>query len=420
VTVVSVAEKQTVEQPVVAGRRVLLIVGFLLIAANMRVALTSVGPLLETIRREIGLTAGEAGFIGTLPLLTFAAISPQVPHLARRFGIDAMLGLAMVALASGIVLRSLPVTGSLWAGTVLLGAAIAVANVLLPSMIKRDFSDRIGAVSGVYTAVIGITASTAAGVAVPLAGILPGGWRTALGCWAGFALVAFAVWAPRLRRSTGDPEPADDPDAELETELVTEWEAAQVRPRPPWRSPLAWQVSVFNALSACGFYTMLAWFPSMVQSTGATDEHAGWMLFVFQIMGVVMSGVTPLLLPRLPDQRVLAAGGALLAMVGYLGLLVAPGPSLLWALVSGVGAGMLFYLALTFYSLRAADPRSSASLSGMGQSIGYLLAAVGPVAIGALHGATGGWTAPLIVLAVLAVANAVVGLFAGRDAHVRV
>ncbi len=385
-----------------AGRRILLIVGFLLIAANMRAALTSVGPLLETIRRDLGLTAGQAGFIGTLPLLTFAAISPQVPRLARRFGIDLMLWLAMAVLIAGIVLRSVPVTALLWVGTVLLGAAIAVANVLLPSMIKRDFPGHISAVTGVYTAVIGVVASAAAGVAVPLAGVLPGGWRTALGCWAGFALVALAVWSPQLRRSPGEPQPPTD------------------RPRAPWRTPLAWEVSAFMALSACGFYTMLAWFPSIVVSTGASEEYAGWMLFVYQIIGVVMSGVVPLLLSRLPDQRLVAAGGAFLAMIGYLGLLVLPDLSLLWALVTGIGAGTLFFLALAFFSLRAADPRSSASLAGMGQSIGYLFAATGPVAIGALHDATGGWTLPLTVLAVLAAVHTVVGLRAGRDAHVRV
>lgn len=393
---------RTAKEPRAGLSKVLLVVGFLLIAANMRAALTSVGPLLETIRRDIGLTAGQAGFIGTLPLLTFSAISPQVPRLARRFGIDLMLWLAMVLLVVGIVLRSLPVAGLLWVGTVLLGAAIAVANVLLPSMIKRDFPDHIGAVTGVYTAVIGVVASTAAGIAVPLAGVFPGGWRTALGCWAGFALVALAAWSPQLRRTHREPEPATD------------------KPRAPWRVPLAWEVSAFMALSACGFYTMLAWFPSIVVSTGASEEYAGWMLFVYQIVGVVMSGVVPLLLPRLADQRPVAAGGALLAMLGYLGLLFVPDASAVWAVLTGVGAGTLFFLALAFFSLRAADPRSSASLSGMGQSIGYLFAALGPVAIGALHDWTGGWTAPLAVLAVLAAVHTVVGLRAGRDAHVRV
>jgi len=398
VTIVRPANEQT------AGRRALLIIGFLLIAANMRVALTSVGPLLETIRRDLGLSAGQAGFIGTLPLLTFAAFSPQVPRLARRFGIDVMLWVAMAVLAAGIVLRSLPVAGLLWVGTVLLGAAIAIANVLLPSMIKRDFPDHIGAATGVYTSVIGVLASTAAGVAVPLAGVLPGGWRTALGCWAGFALVAFAVWAPQLRRANRGPGVP----------------ARTVKPRAPWRSPLAWEVSGFMALSACGFYTMLAWFPSIVVSTGESEAYAGWMLFVYQIVGVMMSIVVPMLLPRLADQRLIAAASALVAMIGYLGLLVAPDLSLLWAICTGVGAGALFFLALAFFSLRAADPRSSASLAGMGQSVGYLIAAVGPVLIGLLHDWTGGWTVPLAVLTGLAALHTVFGLRAGRDAHVHV
>ncbi|GAB3448095.1 MFS transporter [Actinophytocola sediminis] len=379
----------------------LLVVGFLLIAGNLRAALTSVGPVLETIRADLGLSAGAAGFIGTLPLLTFAAMSPQVPRLARRFGVDQLLWVAMLLLAGGIVLRSVPVAGLLWVGTVLLGVAIAIGNVLLPSMIKRDFPDRIGTVTGVYTAVIGVIGSTAAGIAVPLAGVLPGGWRTSLGIWAGFALVALAVWTPQLRRHTR-PEP--------ET----------VKPRAPWRSALAWEVSAFMALSACGFYTMLAWFPAIVQSTGESAEYAGWLLFVYQIVGVLMSILVPPLLTRLPDQRLVAAGGSILALAGYLGLLVVPGLALVWALVIGVGAGTLFFLALAFFSLRAADPRSSASLSGMGQALGYLFAAIGPVAIGALHDATGGWRVPLAVLAGVAAVHTVVGLRAGRNAHVQV
>jgi CP family cyanate transporter-like MFS transporter len=394
VTVVRTANEGT-------ARRVLMIAGFLLLAANLRAALTSVGPLLETIRADIGLTAGEAGFIGTLPLLTFAAVSPQVPRLARRMGTDRLLWIALALLATGIVLRSLPVTGLLWVGTVLLGAAIAVGNVLMPSLIKRDFPGRISAATGVYTAVIGIIASTAAGVAVPLAGALPGGWRMALGVWAGFVLIALAVWTPRLsRRSQVVPEVS--------------------RGATPWRSLLAWECAVFMALSATGFYTVLSWYPSILVSYGTTATAAGWLLFAYQLVGVLMSLVVPLLLTRLADQRAVAAVSSLLAMTGYLGLLLAPDLAVVWVLTTGVGAGALFFLALAFFSLRAADPRSSAALSGMGQSIGYLVAAVGPTAFGALHDATGGWRVPLGVLVGVAAAHTLIGLRAGRDAHVTV
>lgn len=385
------------------ARRVLMIAGFLLLAANLRAALTSVGPLLETIRADIGLTAGAAGFIGALPLLTFAAVSPQVPRLARRFGTDRLLWSALALLAFGIVLRSLPVTGLLWVGTVLLGAAIAAGNVLMPSLIKRDFPDHVSAVTGVYTAVIGIIASTAAGVAVPMANALPGGWRTALGVWAGFVLIALAVWTPRLTRR--------EPRAPLPE--VT-------KGRTPWRSPLAWECAAFMALSATGFYTVLSWYPSILVSYGTTATTAGWLLFAYQIVGVLMSAVVPLLLVRLRDQRAVAATSSLLAMTGYLGLLIAPDLAVVWVLITGVGAGALFFLALAFFSLRAADPRSSAALSGMGQSVGYLVAAIGPTLFGALHDATGGWRVPLSVLVGVAAVHALIGLRAGRDAHVTV
>ena len=378
-----------------------MIAGFLLIAANLRAALTSVGPLVETVRGDLGLTAGEAGFLGTLPLLTFAAVSPQIPWLARRLGTDQALWTALAVLATGIVLRSVPVTGLLWVGTVLLGAAIAVGNVLLPSLIKRDFPNQAQrshrGVHGGHRR----HGVHAAGVAVPLAGALPGGWRTALGCWAGFVLVALAVWTPQLARKRSAPDTG--------------------RSRPtPWRSLLAWECAAFMAMSACGFYTVLSWYPSILHSYGTSETTAGWLLFVYQIIGVLMSLVLPPVLTRLPDQRAVAAVSSLLAMIGYLGLLFAPGLAVLWVLVNGVGAGVLFFLALAFFSLRAADPRSSAALSGMGQSIGYLVAAFGPVLFGVLHDATGGWRAPLAVLAGVAAVHTIVGLRAGRDAHVEV
>jgi CP family cyanate transporter-like MFS transporter len=379
-----------------------MIAGFLLIAANLRNALTSVGPLVETIRADLHLSAGEAGFLGTLPLLTFAAVSPQVSRAARRLGTDQMLWIALALLATGIVVRSVPVTGLLWVGTVLLGVAIAIGNVLLPSLIKRDFPDHVSAVTGVYTAVIGIVASVAAGVAVPLAGALPGGWRTSLGIWAGLVLVALAVWTPQITRRRAVPA--------AYTEKV----------RTPWGSLLAWECAAFMALSASGFYTVQSWYSSILQSYGTSEEAAGWLLFAYQLMGVVMSIVLPLVLTRFRDQRAVAFLSAVLAMTGYLGLLFAPHLAVLWVLLAGIGAGGVFFLALAFCSMRAADARSSAALAGMAQSVGYLVAAVGPVLFGFLHDATGGWRAPLAVLAGVAAAHALIGLRAGRDAQVKV
>lgn len=379
------------------ARQVLLIAGILLVAANLRGALTSVGPLLEMIRREQGLTAGQAGLLSALPLLTFAVFSPQVPKLARRVGMERLLWFALAVLAGGILLRSLPVPGLLWFGTVLLGMAIAVGNVLLPALLKRDFPDRVAPMTSMYSVTMGVVGAVVSGFAVPLAGALPGGWRTALGYLAGLALIAFAVWAPQ---AGGRAKP----------------DVLPVRAgRTPWRSGLAWQVTGYMGLQSFGFYIVLAWFPAIMTSNGISEENSGWLLLVLQVLGVTMSAVIPLVANKMADQRLLAGAGSLLSLSGYLGMLLAPGLALLWAVIVGLASGVCFVLALLFFTLRAADSFGAAALSGMAQSIGYLFAATGPVLFGALHDMTGGWALPMIVLMVAAFAQACLGLGAGRD-----
>ncbi|MBP2331081.1 CP family cyanate transporter-like MFS transporter [Kibdelosporangium banguiense] len=379
------------------ARRVLLIAGILLVAANLRGALTSVGPLLETIRRDEGLTAGQGGLLGALPLLTFAVFSPQVPRLARRVGMERLLWFALAVLAAGILLRSLPLPGLLWFGTVLLGLAIAVGNVLLPALLKRDFPDRVAPMTSLYSVTMGVVGAIVSGFAVPLAGALPGGWRTALGYLAGLALIAFAVWAPQ---AMGRAKPASLPVAVGRT---------------PWRSALAWQVTGYMGLQSFGFYIVLAWFPAIMSSNGFSEENSGWLLLVLQVLGVTMSAVIPLVANKLPDQRLLASSGSLLSLSGYLGMLLAPELALFWVVVVGLASGVCFVLALLFFTLRAADSFGAAALSGMAQSIGYLFAATGPVLFGALHDTTGGWALPMIMLMISAFAQACLGMGAGRN-----
>jgi CP family cyanate transporter-like MFS transporter len=379
------------------ARRVLLIAGILLVAANLRGALTSVGPLLETVRREQGLTAGQAGWLSALPLLTFAVFSPQVPKLARRVGMERLLWLALAVLAGGVLLRSLPVPGLLWFGTVLLGMAIAVGNVLLPALLKRDFPDRVAPMTSLYSVTMGVVGAVVSGFAVPLAGALPGGWRTALGCLAGLALIAFAVWAPQAMSRA---EPVALP------ETVG---------RTPWRSGLAWQVTGYMGLQSFGFYIVLAWFPAIMTSNGISEENSGWLLLVLQVLGVTMSAVIPLVANKMADQRLLASAGSLLSLSGYLGMLLAPELALLWAVIVGLASGVCFVLALLFFTLRAADSYSAAALSGMAQSIGYLFATSGPVLFGALHDMSSSWVLPMIVLMVAAFVQACIGLGAGRN-----
>ncbi|MFI9504133.1 CynX/NimT family MFS transporter [Nocardia sp. NPDC052566] len=373
----------------------LLVWGLLVVAANLRASLTGVGPLLDRIQADLHLAPAVVGLLNTVPLLGFAILSPMVPRQAARWGSERLLGGALVVLTLGIAVRWLPGALGLFTGTVLIGAGIAVGNVLLPSLIKRDFPDRVGLLTSAYATVMGGVAAVASGVAVPIADVAPGGWYTALGCWVVLALVAMVLWVPRMRGPRSAAGPIH-------------------RHRLPWGSPLAWAVTAFMGLQSLGFYVVVTWLPQVFQDNGVGAATAGWLLFVFQAVAVGTSLAVPALLRRAPDQRALAAIGSAVLLFGYVGLLMAPGWALLWSVVLGAGGGACLVLALAFLSLRAQDAAVASALSAMAQSIGYLLAAIGPVIFGLLHGVSSGWRAPILLLCVAAAGQTVVAMVAGR------
>jgi MFS transporter, CP family, cyanate transporter len=372
----------------------LLVWGLLVVAANLRASLTGVGPLLDRVQAELELSPAVAGLLNTLPLLAFAVLSPLVPRLAARWGPERLLGGALVVLTLGIAVRWVPTAIGLFAGTVLIGAGIAVGNVILPSLIKRDFPTKVGLLTSAYATVMGGVAAVASGVAVPISQVAPGGWHTALGCWIVLALVAVVVWLPQLRRRQA-----------LET----------VRGhRLPWGSTLAWAVTAFMGLQSLGFYVVITWLPQVFQDSGVSAAAAGWLLFLFQAVAVVTSLAVPAVLRWARDQRALATASSAVLLTGYFGLLVAPEWALLWSVVLGLGGGACLVLALAFLSLRAPDATAAGALSAMAQSVGYLLAAVGPVIFGLLHTVGSGWRAPMMLMCVAAAGQVIVAMVAGR------
>ncbi|MFD9950629.1 MFS transporter [Nonomuraea sp. NPDC059023] len=373
----------------------LLVFGILVVAANLRASLTGVGPLLDRVQADLGLAPAVAGLLNTLPLLAFVVLSPMVPRLAARWGAEQLLGYALVVLTLGIALRWVPATAGLFTGTVLIGAGIAVGNVLLPSLIKRDFPTKIGLLTSAYATVMGGVAAVASGVAVPISDIAPGGWYTALGCWVVFALVAVLLWLPQMRAPR---------------------RAAQGtrHQRLPWGSGLAWAVTAFMGLQSLGFYVVVTWFPQVFQDSGMSAAAAGWLLFLFQAVAVGTSLAVPGALRWARDQRALATICSAIMLAGYLGLVVMPGLALLWSIVLGLGGGACLVLALAFMSMRAQDATGAGALSAMAQSIGYLLAAVGPVVFGLLHTMSAGWRVPLMLMCVAAAGQMIVALVAGR------
>ncbi len=387
----------------------MLLLGILLIAANLRPSITAVGPVLDDIRSSLQLSSGVASVLISIPLVAFGLFSLVAPWISRRLGLEGALAAALGVLAVAIVTRSLLWTPALWIGTALLGAAIAVMNVVLPSLVKRDYPDRVGQITGLYAAVLSAVAAIAAGVSVPIAGVTHDGWRLSLGVWAGLALVGLAVLAPRARRPAGG-----STDAPLADESSVGGGPRSYR--SPWTSALGWQVTLFMAVQSTIYFTLITWLPSIEQSTGISAADAGFHQLLLNTAGIAGSLLTAAAIHRgAGGQRALGVVLAALIAIGVAGDLVAPSLSAVWVCVMGLGSGGSIALALSLFALRAGHHRQAADLSGMAQSVGYLLAAAGPVSIGILHDATNSWTTALVALLALLAAQLVLSLLAGRN-----
>ncbi len=405
------------QPPVNRGHRAgLLLVGVLLLGANLRAGITAVGPVLPDIEQQGGLTGFEASLLVSLPLIAFAVISPFAPRLAESLGLERVLGLALAVLALGIIIRSTPGPGFIWIGTMLLGAAIAVMNVLIPALIKRDWPHKIGPMTGVYQSVTALTAALASGVVVPIAQVAPSGWRFALGIWAGTAIIGLAIFLPWIvgRRTPTKTLPGRSDLRDDHGALRTTTPARRYA-KLPLGSALAWQVTAYMGLQSTVYYTMVTWLPAVQVFNGASAVEAGWYHFAFQACGLVGTLFTASMIPRTRSQSGLGILFTSSAVIGVIGLLTMPGLSLLWALFIGFCTGGAIVLAMALFGLRTVDYHQAAGLSSMAQSVGYLLAALGPVMIGVLRDATGTWTIPLLTILGVIIAQGVFVALAGRN-----
>ncbi|RIP58645.1 CynX/NimT family MFS transporter [Salmonella enterica] len=379
----------------------LLIAGILMIATTLRVTFTGAAPLLETIRSDYGLSTAQTGLLTTLPLLAFALVSPLAAGIARRFGMERSLFAAMLLICAGIALRSLPSAALLFAGTAIIGCGIALGNVLLPGLIKRDFSQHVARLTGAYSLTMGAAAALGSALVVPLA--LHGfGWRGALLMLVLFPLLGFLIWLPQWRTTRS---------ANLSSSRA-------LHERGIWRSPLAWQVTLFLGLNSLIYYVIIGWLPTILISHGYSEAQAGSLHGLLQLATAAPGLAIPLILHRFNDQRWIAALVSLLCAVGAAGLWFVPGQAIIWTLLFGFGSGATMILGLTFIGLRARSAPPAAALSGMAQSVGYLLAACGPPVMGKLHDASGSWYLPLSGVTVLAIIMAIFGLYAGRDREI--
>ena len=399
----------------------LALLSVLMVAANLRPALTAVGPLVGLIGNDLGLGATALGVLGAVPLVAFAVVSPLVHQLGRRLGHDRAVLVASAVLVVGTGVRSLPGTGTLglWLGTALLGGAIAVSNVTLPALIKRDFAREVPLVTGVYTAVLSTTAAFASGLALPIARV--GGWRLGVGIWGLLSVLALLAWLPRSLRAGRPPAaPGTVPVGDGALGAVAEAGPRPARPprRSMWSSAVAWQVTAVMGTQATTFYLLVTWLPTIEMSHGVPAVTAGWYLFLYQVVGVVGGLLVTVFMRGRADHRLAGAGVTAAMLVGVLGLLLVPSLSLLWIMVAGLSGGGSLVVALALVGERSRTAADAAQLSGMVQSIGYLLAVAGPIGAGVLFELSGGWTWPLVALAGVGVVQLVVVWLAGRDRFV--
>ncbi|HVC25115.1 MAG TPA: MFS transporter [Acidimicrobiales bacterium] len=383
--------------------RALAAVALLLVAANLRPAIVAISPLLPEIRSATGLSATLGGLLTTLPVACFGAFAFLTPRLTARLGRERLVVAVLALLTAGICVRLLAGTVALFVGTTFAGAAIAVGNVALPGLIKRDFPHHVALMTGCYATALTTGAALAAGLSVPLGRATGLGWRGVLGLWAIPAAVALAVALPLVRAADRrEPEAAPPPAlAGL------------------WRDRVAVVVTSYMGLQSMVFYASIAWLPSLFRSDGVSAGAAGWLVSYTGFISIPSALATPLIGRRLRSGWPLVAAASLLGTVGVVALIVdASGLAVVSMTALGLGSGMSLSLALGFIALRGRDAHRVSQLSTLAQGGGYVLAAVGPLAVGALHQVTGGWDAPLVVLAALLAIEIPVGIAAARDRFV--
>lgn len=385
-------------------KKALLLIGILLVAINLRPALASLGPLIDGIRISTGLSNVFLGLLTTLPLFAFGVVSMLAPVFTKKFGIGSVILFALLLLTIGILIRSMSWLPGLYIGTLLLGIAIAFGNVLLPSLTKQNFPTRAGLITSLYSSTMAIGASVAAGISVPLAHHYNLGWQGSLRIWAVLAALAFFMWIPQLWRLK---------------KVVSNRNYLQAM-KSMISQRLAWKIALFMGFQSYTFYVILAWLPDLLVSRGYDNGYAGWMLSLSQATGVLGSMLIPFIAGRQKNQRSIVVFLIALEVLSLIGLMFPNfGSEWIWIACIGFVLGGSFGLALLFIVLRSNDTETATELSGMAQSIGYFIAATGPILIGSLFDYSGSWTYPILALIGIALLKLYMGLGAGKQQTVK-
>lgn len=396
-------------RPLWAGRT-LVLVAILLLALNLRTAVAALSPIVGQITADIPLDSVGLGIIGMLPPISFAASGLLAPAVARRLGIEATIVVAAVAMVVGPLVRAISSDYFvLVVGSVIALAGMGFGNILLPPAVKKYFPDRIGQITSAYATILAVSTALAALLASPVA--TAAGWRISLGIWAVLACFALVPWVTIWLAHRRDTR------ASFEAGLIVE--ATPELVGRLWHSRVAWSIAVAFGTSSLSAYAMFAWMPEMLQDiAGVGEAQAGALLSLYSIVGLPFSLLVPILAVRMRNVGLLIYAGVAFFVLGYVGLLFFPTTATwLWVLLAGAGP-LIFSLCLVLINLRTRSTQSSVALSGFVQSLGYSIGAFGPLLVGLIHSASGGWQVPLIFLMATSLAGALSGIVLTKPLHV--
>jgi len=375
---------------------ILALIALILVASNLRSPLSSVGPVLDDIIRDLALSKIAAGMLTAIPLFAFAAFSDSIGRISSRYSIEKIIFIALLILTIGLYMRVMGGIWSLFVGSVFIGLGICIGNVLMPAFIKQEFPHKIGVFTGIYSVAMNLVAALAAGWSISLGQVTGLGWRGSIGFWVIPSALALLVWIAQLSKINADS--SDRGSNQAQTFNI-------------FKSRLAWDISLFMGLQSLMYYCLSAWLPTVLVNYGMDKVDAGWVLSYLQLAMLPVTFLGPIVATRLKNQRPLIT---ILCISMFIGILLICLFKLkyiyLAAILFGISNGLAFGLAMLFFSLRTESAHTAVKISGMSQSIGYLIAACGPPLFGKLFDLTNDWTYSFSFMGLAVLLMAYVGL----------
>lgn len=398
-------EKRTIRIPWrLDSKTLMLLLGVIFMASNLRAPLTSVGPVVDEISKALSLSNTAAGLITTIPLMAFSLISGIIPRFSKKYGMELVLLWSLILLSIGLVFRSLGSIVSLFLGAGLVGTAITVGNVLMPAFIKNKFPKHVGLMMGIYSAMMNLTAALAAGFSIALGSISGLGWKGSIGIWIGLSLITIPIWLPQVRGKS----------------KATKLKALATRDDTKlYKSGLAWAITVFMGAQSLMYYCLSAWLPKIMQTWGMNEGDSGWVLSYIHFAQLPMALFGAIIAGRMKNQKLLAGLIGILYSIGILGILIFKTDYIvLWCILMGLASGLAYSLSMLYLVLRTKNTAQATEMSGMAQGFGYLIAAFGPPLFGASFDISQSWTFSLSILLVMSLVLSVSGIIAGRATRI--